>query len=157
MARDIKDMPSNPMEHDRYAPETFHVLGKRGIRRIDGYRKASGKAIYTRDIQLPGMLYAKFLTSPYPNARIKRMDTSKAEALPGVGAVLRYDDPEVFGRRVVTTYGGTDDFLPGYAYFEGQHMGAAVAADTEEIASEALKLIAVEWEIRPFVLDQKRR
>ncbi len=153
MVRDIRDMPSNPMEHDRYAPEAFHVLGKRGISRIDGYRKASGKAVYTRDIQLPGMLYAKFFRSPYPNARIKRMDTSKAEALPGVRAVLRYDDPEVHGRRVVTTYGGSDDFLPGYAYFEGQHMGAAVAADTEEIAQEALKLIDVEFEIRPFVLD----
>jgi len=50
MASDLKEMPSNPMQHDKYVPETFTVLGKRGIRRIDGERKASGKAVYTRDI-----------------------------------------------------------------------------------------------------------
>src|SRR5512137_60323 len=95
MVQDRREMPSNPMEHDQYAPGTFDVLGKRGVRRIDGYRKASGKAVYTRDILLPGMLYARWLTSPYPNAKIKKMDTTKAEALPGVRAVLRYDDPEI--------------------------------------------------------------
>ncbi|MBW1667287.1 MAG: xanthine dehydrogenase family protein molybdopterin-binding subunit [Deltaproteobacteria bacterium] len=153
MAEDFKEMPNNPLEHDKYAPKEFKVLGRRGITRIDGYKKAAGKAIYTRDIQLPGMLYAKFLTSPYPNARISKMDTSKAENLPGVRAVLRYDDPEVFGRRVVTTYGGCEDMLAGYAYFEGQQIGAVVAADTEQIAREALKLIDVEWDVRPFVLD----
>lgn len=155
MAQDFTEMPSNPMEHDKYQPETFNVLGQRGIRRIDGFRKATGKAIYTQDIQLPGMLYARFLKSPYPNTKIKSMDTSKAEMLPGVRAVLRYDDPEVQGRRVVTTYGGCEDMLAGYAYFEGQQMGAVVAADTKDIADEALKLIDVEWEIRPFVLDQE--
>jgi CO/xanthine dehydrogenase Mo-binding subunit len=155
MVQDRREMPSNPMEHDRYAPERFNVLGKRGVRRIDGYRKASGKAVYTRDIILPGMLYARWLTSPYPNAKIKKMDTTKAEAFPGVRAVLRYDDPEIFGRRVVTTYGGSDVFLSGFATFEGQHMGAVVAADTEDIAVEALRQIEVEWEIRPFVLDQE--
>jgi len=155
MAQDIKEMPSNPMEHDKYMPETFNVLGKRGIRRIDGYRKTSGTAIYTRDIQLPGMLHARFLTSPYPNTRIKSMDTSKAEALPGVRAVLRYDDPEVAGKRAISTYGGEEDILAGYAYFQGQQVGAVVAADTEDIANEALKLIDVEWEERPFILDQE--
>jgi len=155
MVQRVKEMPSNTMEHDKYMPETFNVLGKRGVRRIDGYRKASGKAEYTRDIQLPGMLYAKFLTSPYPNAKIKSMDTSKAEALPGVRAVLRYDDPEVAGKRAISTYGGEEDILAGYAYFQGQQVGAVVAADTEDIANEALKLIDVEWEERPFVLDQE--
>ena len=54
-----------------------------------------------------------------------------------------------------TTYGGNEDILAGCSYFEGQHMGAVVATDTEEVAHEALKLIEVEWEIRPFVLDQE--
>ena len=61
---------------------TFNEIGKRGVRRTDGYEKASGKAVYTRDIQLPGMLYARVLMSPYARARMKSMDTSRAEALP---------------------------------------------------------------------------
>lgn len=62
----------------------FNEIGKRGIRCLDGYEKASGKAAYTKDIQLPGMLYARVFMSPHARARIKRMDTSKAETLPGV-------------------------------------------------------------------------
>ena len=58
-----------------------YMIGKRRIRRVDGYEKASGSAVYTRDIYRPGMLYAKFLRSPHAHAKIKRLDTSKAEAL----------------------------------------------------------------------------
>ncbi len=61
-----------------------NAIGNRSIRRLDGYEKASGKAIYTRDIKLPGMLYAKQFESPYAHAKIKSMDTRKAKALPGV-------------------------------------------------------------------------
>ena len=153
MSDAIKEMPDNPMERDKYIPETFRVLGKRGLRRIDGYRKASGTAVYTRDIILPGMLVARWLTCPYPNARILSMDTSEAEAMPGVRAVLRYDDPEIRDRRIPTLQGGEEDILAGYAYFQGQQMGAVVAAETEDIADQALKLIQIEWEERPFVLD----
>ena len=153
MAMDERIMPVNPMEHDRYIPEGFSVLGKRGMRRIDGQRKASGKAVYTRDIVLPGMVYAKFLTSPFPNARIKSMDTSKAEALAGVRCVLRYDDPEIEGKRAASTQGVEEEILSANAYFEGQQLGVAIAADTEDIASVALTSVIVEWEQRPFVLD----
>ncbi|MBN2187176.1 MAG: xanthine dehydrogenase family protein molybdopterin-binding subunit, partial [Dehalococcoidia bacterium] len=155
MAQEIKLMPANPYELDKYMPETFNVVGKRGMRRIDGYRKASGTAIYTKDIDFLGMLYAKFLKCPYPNAKIKSMDTSKAEVLPGVRAVLRYDDPEIKGKKAMSTYGAEEDILADYAYFEGEEVGAVVAADTEDIADEALKLIDVEWEQRPFVLDEE--
>jgi CO/xanthine dehydrogenase Mo-binding subunit len=77
---------------------TFNEIGKRGIRRLDGYEKVSGSAIYTRDLQLLGMLYARVLMSPHPRSRIIRMDTSKAEALQGVRTVIRYDDVEVKDR-----------------------------------------------------------
>ena len=143
------------MDHDRFTAESFHEVGKRGIRRIDGYRKASGKAVYTRDIRLPGMLYAKFFTSPYPNARIRSMDTGKAEALLGVRAVLRYDDPEIMGKKITSTQGSEEEVLSEYAYFQGQPLGAVVVADSEDIASEALSLIDMDWEVRPFVLDQE--
>ena len=83
---------------------TFISIGKRGVRRLDGYEKASGEAIYNRDIQIPGMLYARVLPSPYAHARIRKMDTSKAEAYPGVRAILRYDDPELKGRELNGSY-----------------------------------------------------
>jgi len=73
----------------------FNEIGRRGIRRYDGHEKASGKALYTRDIHVPGMLYAKVLSSPHAHARIIKMDTSKAEALPGVrGSGNRGQNPD---------------------------------------------------------------
>ncbi len=80
---------------DKYQLKEYKYIGQKGPRRIDGLAKASGQADYTMDIQLPGMLYMRFLMSPYPHAKILKMDTSKAEKLPGVRYVLRYDDPEV--------------------------------------------------------------
>ncbi len=139
---------------DKYPLKEYRSIGKRGVHRLDGYEKASGAAKYTMDIQLPGMLYARFLTSPYPHAEIKSMDTSKAEALPGVRAILRYDDPELPS---VADLGGhepsSEPVLPKVAHFQGEEVGAIVAADSEEIAELALKLIDVEWEERLFVLD----
>jgi CO/xanthine dehydrogenase Mo-binding subunit len=142
------------LRSDRYPLDHYGYIGRRGVRRIDGYEKASGRAVYTIDIQLPGMLYARFLTSPYAHAKIKRMDTNKAEALQGVRAILRYDDPELpsladLGGHVPNAI----PVLPRVAYFQGEEVGAVVAADTEGIAEEALRLIEVEWEKRPFVLD----
>ena len=82
------------------------------------------------------------------------MDTSKAEAYPGVRAVLRYDDPELPAEAMV---GGHEPSmvapLSGIAHFQGEEVGAFVVADSEEIADAALKLITVEWEVRPFVLE----
>ncbi len=139
---------------DKYPLEEYGHIGKRGVRRLDGYEKATGKATYTMDVQLPGMLHMRFLTSPFPHAEIKSMDTSRAEALPGVRAILRYDDPELPSE---TDLGGhapsSVPVLPRVAHFEGEEVGAAVAADTGAIAEEALRLIEIEWEQRPFVLD----
>jgi CO/xanthine dehydrogenase Mo-binding subunit len=139
---------------DRYSLKDYTSIGRRGVRRLDGYEKASGQALYTIDVDLPGMLYAKFLTSPYAHAKIARMDTSKAESLPGVRSVLRYDDP---GLPAMADLGGhvpnAIPVLPRIAYFQGEEVGAIVAADTEAMADEALRLIEVEWEERPFVLD----
>ena len=69
--------------------QEFSVIGKR-LPRTDAVEKVKGKAEFTADIQLPGMLQAKFLRSPHTHARIPRIATSKAEALPGVKAVLTY-------------------------------------------------------------------
>ena len=77
------------------APKEFSVVGKR-IPRIDAYERVTGQAQYTGDIQLPGMLYARVLRSPLPHAKIVSIDTSKAEKLPGVKAiVIHYGNAQV--------------------------------------------------------------
>ncbi len=144
------------LKPDKYPLGEYQSIGKRGVRRLDGYEKASGRAVYTIDLHLHGMLYAKFLTSPYPHARIRSMNTAKAEACPGVRAVLRYDDPEIpdlanLGGHVPNSV----TVFPSVAYFQGEEVGAFVAADSESIADEALKLIEVEWEELHFVLDHE--
>jgi xanthine dehydrogenase molybdenum-binding subunit len=141
--------------------------------KIDGAEKASGKAQYADDmtikLRFPNLLYAKVMHSPYPHARIKSFDLSKAEALPGVAGILTYKDPEVASLKL-TNAGWTDavDTVPWdrmmfqfrdrrvlgeYASWVGDDVGFAVAAESEEIADEALRLIDVEWEVLPFVLD----
>ena len=144
----------NNLKADKYPLEEYHYIGKRGVRRLDGYEKAGGRAVYTMDIQIPGMLYLRFLTSPYPHAEIKSMDTGKAESLPGVRGILRYDDPEL--PPVAELFGHTPSAVPVLskaAHFQGEEVGAAVVADSEDIAAQAVNLIKVQWEQRPFVLD----
>lgn len=141
--------------------------------RLDGLEKASGKAQYADDMTIksrfPNMLYAKVLRSPYPSARIKNFDLTKAEALPGVVTIMTYKDTE-FSSLKLTNAGWTDcvntvtwegmmfpfrdrRVLGEYASWVGDEMGIAVAAESEEIADKALKLIDIEWEILPFILD----
>lgn len=145
------------LNSDKYPLESYEHIGKRGVTRLDGYEKASGKAIYTIDVQLPGMLHMRFLTSPFPHAEIRSMDTSRAEALPGVRAVLRYDDPDLPpGADLGGHAPSSVPILSGVAYFEGEEVGVAVAADTEAIAEEALNLIKIEWIQRPFVIDTEK-
>lgn len=83
-----------------YKPWTWKVPEhsedvRRNITRQDAFEKVSGQAAYTRDLYLPGMLYAKILLSPYSSVAIVSIDTSKAAALEGVRDILRYDDPDI--------------------------------------------------------------
>jgi CO/xanthine dehydrogenase Mo-binding subunit len=142
---------------DPYPLEEYNVIGKRGVRRNDGLEKATGAAKYTLDVQLPGMLFARFLTSPYPHAKILSLDTSAAEQMPGVRCVLRYDDPELQEGVAVSGHElNSVAALPSVAHFQGEECGAFVVADSEEIAENALKLIKVEWEQRAFILDVEK-
>ena len=102
--------------------------------RVDGMEKVTGKAKYTYDIKLPGMLYGAILRSPHPHAKIKNINAGKVQALPGVKAVLTDIKNEVF--------------------FVGDDV-AAVAAVSEEIASDALELFEVEYEVLPFTVDEE--
>ncbi len=118
--------------------------------RSDGKEKVTGTGRYTADLTLTGQLYAAFRYADHPHARLTRVDTSKAKALPGVVAVITHDDvPEV-------RYGGMvqDRFLfaKDVVRFEGDII-AGVAALTEDIARRAAELIEVDYEVLPSVTD----
>ena len=135
--------------------QQFEAIGKRGVRRLDGYEKASGAAIYAADIKLPGMLYARVLTSPLPHARIRGMDTSFAAKYPGVRAILRADDPAIKDKVVPGSYGAPWYVLPDYAVWEGEPVGVVVAGESAQTCDEALKLVKVDWETFPHVIDEE--
>jgi CO/xanthine dehydrogenase Mo-binding subunit len=144
-----------------WRPPEGGYTGKRGLRPKEAPEKVTGRALYTNDVYLPGMLYVKVYRSPYAHARIKSMDGSKAEALPGVCAVVKYNDPDIdLGdpyKHVIGTmwFWWTDSILPDTADYQGARVGAMVVAESEEICDEALRLIGkgIEWEQLPFILD----
>ena len=110
--------------------------------RKDAREKVTGQAIYTYDMELPGMLHARCLLSPYARARIISIDTSKAKALPGVRAVLTGEDSDI----LVGLYMQDKRVLSkGITRYQGDVV-AAVAAEDEETAERAVALIEVEYE-----------
>jgi CO/xanthine dehydrogenase Mo-binding subunit len=118
--------------------------------RSDGKEKVTGAGRYTADLTLTGQAFAKFRYADHPHARITRLDTSKARALPGVVAVVTQDDlPDV-------RFGGLVQdrtlFAKDVVRFEGEIV-AGVAALTEEIAAEAARQIEVDYEPLPAVSD----
>lgn len=120
------------------------------VPRNDGPAKTTGHAKYTADVQLEGALFAKTLRSPYSHARILNIDTSAAEALPGVHAVVTGNDaPDGarYGRGIVDI----PVIAQGVVRFVGEQL-AAVAADDEETAERAIELIDVEYEPLPAVV-----
>ncbi|MBW2368474.1 MAG: molybdopterin-dependent oxidoreductase [Deltaproteobacteria bacterium] len=129
----------------------YSVIGK-PVPRIDAPAKAKGEAIYTTDITLPGMLYGKLLRSPHPHAKIVSIDTSEAEKLAGVKAVVTAKDaPDIqYGIMMKIAPGSGDQHLP--ARDKVRYIGdavAAVAAIDEDVATEALSRIAVVYEALP--------
>jgi 4-hydroxybenzoyl-CoA reductase subunit alpha len=128
----------------------FSIIGK-SIAMIDASGKTTGAGKYTDDLSLPGMLVGKILHSPYPHARIKRIDTSPAKALEGVVAVVTgADAPNQYGILPV----GHDE--TALAVEKVRYIGdnvACVAAISEEIAEQALELIDVEYEPLPAYFD----
>ncbi|HIG12385.1 MAG TPA: aldehyde oxidase [Planctomycetes bacterium] len=128
----------------------FRVIGK-PLRKVDGLAKATGAALYTDDIALPGMLHAKTLRSPHAHALIKSIDTSRAEALAGVHAVVTGADFEIpYG--VIPWTQDEHALALHKVRFVGDEV-AAVAAVDEDTANAALALIEVEYELLQAFLD----
>lgn len=121
-------MPS--CKYDWPAADDRHLIG-RSITRIDGPAKSSGRAKYTLDVNLTGMLFSKMLTCPYPHAKITALDTSAAGKMPGVKGVLVIQD---VGKEI---------------QWEGDEV-VHVVAESEEQAEDAVRAIKVEYEPLPF-------
>ena len=137
----------------------FNIIGTRPVR-PDGMDKVTGRARFGADYSLPGQLVGKVLRSPYPHARIKKIDVSEALKLDGVKAVVtREDFPDLpsatsnFGEGTINFYDITRTVMAREkVLFEG-HPVAAVAATSDYIARKALKLIKVDYEVLPHVID----
>ena len=132
----------------------LNYIGK-SMRRKDGPDKVTGKAVYTQDVKLPNTLIGRVLRSPHAHARIVRIDTSRAKALPGVKAVITVDDTKGIKHGFVETprYPPDQEVLArGKVVHVGEEI-AAVAAIDQITAHQALGLIDIEWEILPAVFD----
>jgi putative selenate reductase molybdopterin-binding subunit len=163
---DFRSGTSHPSAASRAMPRIVplasvpeHAVVGRPVQKVDALRLAKGKPAFTDDFELRGMLHAKVLRSPHAHARIVAINDSAARALPGVHAVLHYQNTP----RVKYASGGQSWPNPypwDQVSFDNKvrHVGdrvAAVAADTAEIAEQACRLIDVTYEVLPAVFDAK--
>ena len=128
--------------------------------KVDAVKLAKGRPVFADDMEMPGLLHAALLTSPHAHARIRQIDASRARALPGVHAVLTYQDVP----RVIYASGGQSHPNPPpwdqvSLDSKVRHVGdrvAVAAAETPEIAREALELVVVDYEILPAVFNPEQ-
>jgi CO/xanthine dehydrogenase Mo-binding subunit len=137
----------------------FRVVGKPNLPGVLSWAQATGVAKFGIDYVVPDMLHAKFLRSPYANARIKSLDISKAKAIPGVVDIVTWEDEDIkkLGGGGGGFMGGPPQaFLDNQADQEGAEVGVIVVAENPDICDEALKALVVEWEELPFVVDLRK-
>jgi putative selenate reductase molybdopterin-binding subunit len=127
--------------------------------KVDAVKLAAGKAVYADDFEMRGMLHAAMLTSPHAHARIRSIDATAARAMPGVHAVLTYEDvPRVMYASGGQSYPNPHPYDQVSLDNKVRHVGdrvAVVAAESPEIARDALKRIVVDYEVLPAVLDME--
>jgi len=133
----------------------FRVVGKPNLPGVLSWAQVTGVAKFGIDYVVPNMLHAKFLRNPYPAARVKSVDTTKARAIPGVVDIVTWEDEDM-----QSPGGGGGGFggpprslLSNYAYHESMEVGVIVIAENEDICEEGLRALEVEWEVLPFVVD----
>lgn len=143
-----------------YEKKDTKVVGTNPTERADAIDKVTGRARYAADINLPGQLVGKVLRSPHAHANVRSIDTSKAENLPGVKAVVTRDDfadmPVLHasgGEIMINFRDVTRNMMAREKVLYDGHPVAAVAATNESIAKAALKLIEVDYEVLPHVID----
>jgi len=121
----------------------FRIVGKPNVPGVVSWAHATGVAKFGADYVVPNMLHARYLRSPYANARVKSVDASKAKAIPGVVDVITWEDPDLRGS------GGITD----YADYESMEVGVMVLAESEDLCEEALRALVIDWEQFPHVVD----
>jgi xanthine dehydrogenase molybdopterin-binding subunit B len=126
----------------------FKAVGRANVPGRLSYSIATGRAKFGSDAVVPDMLHAKYLRSPYGRVKLKSMDVSKAKALEGVVDIVTWDDPEVLAIK-----GAREPLIPNEAETEDEEIGAVVVAETPEICDEALRLIEVQWDVLPTIVD----
>ena len=151
--KDLKLPATPPSDKDPDAWGTTQVIGRR-ISRVDGYERVSGTASYPSDIVLPRMLYGAILRCPHPHARVTGIDTSAAEEMPGVKAVIS-DGKGAENIKWSWAEGHVKRLFDPLCLFEGEAV-AAVAADTPQQARDALHTINVDYDVLPFVVDERQ-
>jgi CO/xanthine dehydrogenase Mo-binding subunit len=129
----------------------FIAVGRANVPGRLSFTIATGRAKFGSDFVAPDMLHAKFLRNPHGRVKIKSIDVSKAKALEGVVTIITYDDPEV----VAISKSAREPMIPDESDTENEEIGAIVVAVTPEICDEALKLIKVDWEVFPTVVDPR--
>ncbi len=133
--------------------KSLTVIGK-GVPRVDAPAKATGGTEFLSDIELPGTLHGRILRSPHPHARILSLDSSKAEMAKGVRAVITAEDTPKIPFSFAPPQADKLPLCHGTVRFTGDEV-AAIAAETEEQAEEALSLIQVEYEMLSAVFDPR--
>jgi xanthine dehydrogenase molybdenum-binding subunit len=135
----------------------FKVVGKRNLPGKLSYNLATGKAKFGTDATAPNLLHAKFLRSPYAYAVVKSVDFSQAKALPGVVDIVTWEDPELkalrLSDRMLGSPGGL--LLDNVADQEDAEVAVVVVAESEELCDQALKLLKVDWEVKPHLVDPR--
>jgi len=134
--------------------ENFRVIGQPNLPGRLSHALASGVAKFGLDYVLPGMLHAKFLRSPYANAKVLSVDTTKAWAIPGVVDIVTWEDDDF---KSLTThgevFGGSKPLLDNVADKEGVEVAVVVVAEDEDICEEAINALVVEWEVYPHIVN----
>ncbi len=133
----------------------FSVIGKT-VQPVDAVKTVTGRATFTDDVSLKGMLYGKILTSPHAHAVIRSIDASEARAMPGVHTVLTYKDVQRVPYASGSEAGPQDRYSLDYIVRYVGDRVAAVAAETPELAQQALERISVEYDVLPLLLDPRQ-
>jgi CO/xanthine dehydrogenase Mo-binding subunit len=132
----------------------FRVVGKPNLPGRLSYAMATGIAKYGIDYVVPNMLHAKFLRSPYANAKVISVDSTKARKIPGVVDIITWEDEDI---KSLSSGGGfmgpAQPFLDNIADQEGAEVAVIVVAEDEDICEEALRQLDVKWEVLPHVVD----
>ncbi len=147
-------VPETPLPGSPPQPwKKTNIVGK-PLPRVDAYERVSGSAVYPSDIMLPDMLYAVILRSPHSHARVRELDTSAAEKMPGVRGVIGIHTPEA---DFVWPYSKETKMklFDEHCRFEGEAI-AAVAAETPYQAWDALRSIRVTYDVLPFLDDPEK-